>query len=290
MHLVFATCHTQPEISASDSVLAAALRERGVTVTGAPWNGPVEPFLLADAVVIRTTWDYFDHYERFVTWLDALELESVQVHNSIDILRWNIHKRYLFDLQQAGAPVLPMVSVDNTVASVQAAARRHNRPGAVLKCLVSGTARGQSRFHFGAVEQIERALEAASPWATHGLVVQPFMPEILEQGELSLVHIDGGFTHAVRKTPKAGEYRIQSEFGGRYERVEPEASTLATALRCLELAAERIGSMPLYARVDGLVIDGDFRLMELELAEPELMFGLAPESADALSDALLQAL
>ncbi|MFK8029347.1 MAG: RimK family alpha-L-glutamate ligase [Gammaproteobacteria bacterium] len=287
MHIVFATCLTQPAISTSDSILARALEQRGVTVSGAPWNGAFEPFTQADGVLIRTTWDYFDHFPEFQLWLNQLETQGVRVQNSLATLHWNIHKSYLFDLHNAGAPVLPMVAVEPKVASVQAAASQHGWRKAVLKCLVSGTARGLSLFDSDSVEDIAKAIEVAQPWSEFGLVVQPFMPQIKTAGELSMVFVDGRFAHAVCKTPKAEEFRIQSEFGGRYERVQPSEQALGAAAVCLEHAANKLDEWPLYARVDGLIIEDAFKLMELELAEPELMFNLAPDAAELMADALL---
>ncbi len=286
MNVVFATCQTQPEISTSDRVLARALESDGAAVSGAPWNGDFEPFLQAQVVVIRTTWDYFDHYPEFCLWLDRLEAHDVQVLNSLAILRWNIHKSYLFDLKRAGAPVLPMVGVESDVPSIQSAAVDHGWDRAVLKCLVSGTARGLSLFDSDSVEQIEQAIGVAAPWSQYGLVVQPFMPEIKDSGELSMVYVDGSFSHAVCKTPKSDEFRIQSEFGGQYARVEPDDAVKQAATDCLDRAGQLVGDAPLYARVDGLMVDGAFQLMELELAEPELMFNLAPEAADTMAGAI----
>ncbi len=279
MNIVFATCLTQPEISLSDQVFADALEREGAVVSGAPWNALSAPFLDADGVIIRTTWDYFDHYPLFVSWLDILQENDVRVLNSLEILRWNIHKGYLFDLQNARAPVLPMVSVVERVEAIQQAATKNGWSKAVLKCLVSGTARGLSVFDASSVEQIEHAINVAKPWSEFGLVVQPFMPQIESAGELSMVFIDGEFSHAVQKTPKAGEFRIQSEFGGTYTRATPSEQALRAAKTCLACVEDKFGEQPLYARVDGLIVNEEFQLMELELAEPELMFNLAPEAA-----------
>ncbi len=44
------------------------------------------------------------------------------------------------------------------------------------------------------------------------ILVQEFLPEIAE-GEVSLVYFDGVFSHAIRKCPPAGEFRVNSRFG-----------------------------------------------------------------------------
>ncbi len=287
MNIVFATCLIQPTISSSDQVFAEALEQCGAKVSGAAWNAKSKPFLSADGVIIRATWDYFDHYPQFITWLDLLQKNGIRVLNSLDILRWNVHKSYLFDLQEAGAPVLPMVAVENRVESIQRAAQENGWSNAVLKCLVSGTARGLSLFDASSAQQIEQAIEVAKPWSEFGLVVQPFMSEIKSAGELSMVFIEGELAHAVQKIPKADEFRIQSVFGGQYERVEPSEQSLRAAKHCLSCVENRFNEQPLYARVDGLVVDGAFQLMELELAEPELMFNLAPDAARTMAVAVM---
>ncbi|MEM7082102.1 MAG: hypothetical protein AAF465_05170 [Pseudomonadota bacterium] len=290
MNIVLATCLKQPDISVSDQVLADALRRTGCDVSGVPWNGDWQPFAEADAVIIRTTWDYFEYYPEFTQWLDKLVTADLFVANPLPVLRWNAHKQYLFDLIERGAPVLPMMAVEHDAPAIAQLTTEQGWDKAVLKCLISGTARGLSRFQPADLSSIERALEVASPWSEYGLMVQPFMPQIQDHGEVSMVFIDDVFSHAVLKTPKENEFRIQSEFGGRYARVEPETQWLDAASDCLEAARAATDSDTLYARVDGLVVDGQFKLMELELTEPELMFNLAPESANRLADAVRQRL
>ncbi len=48
--------------------------------------------------------------------------------------------------------------------------------------------------------------------------------------------------------------------------------------------------MPCYARVDGVVRDGNFLLMELELLEPELFLEFDPQAVDKFAQAVVQAL
>src|SRR5690606_11631898 len=45
-------------------------------------------------------------------------------------------------------------------------------------------------------------------------LIQPYLPEITTQGELSLIFFNGIFSHAVQKKPKAGDFRVQRQFGG----------------------------------------------------------------------------
>ena len=148
---------------------------------------------------------------------------------------------------------------------------------------------GPGPFEFDPAEA-EQALKAAKPWSASGLMLQPFLPQIKTDGELSLIYLFGTFSHAIRKTPKDGEIRIQSEFGGHSQHVEVSDETLAAAERCLACSPGMPDTQPAYARIGGLILEDGFRLMEMELTEPELMFDHAPEAAEKMTDQLLSQL
>jgi glutathione synthase/RimK-type ligase-like ATP-grasp enzyme len=103
-------------------------------------------------------------------------------------------------------------------------------------------------------------------------LIQPFLPEI-EQGELSMIFINGKFSHAAVKKPKEGDFRVQRQYGGKYQRIDPSVSLIALAENVIAQVPQQL----LYARVDGVMIDNDFYLMELELIEPDLYFELDEE-------------
>ena len=287
MHIVLATCLKDPALSVSDGVLAKVLEARGASVTSAPWNGPFTAFENADLVVIRTTWDYFDVLEEYYAWFDRLEAAGIATANPPEILRWNAQKDYLFELQEKGAPMIPTVRVAHA-DDIAAASRQFKWETCVLKCLASGGALGMTLFDPARREEIDRALEAAAPWAAHGMMLQPFVPEILTEGELSIIFIGGAFSHAIRKTPKEGEIRIQSEYGGKYTPIDLPSEIITTAADILALAPGVPGRPSAYARVDGIVVEGRFLLMELEMTEPELMFDFVPEAAERMADFLLR--
>ncbi|MGH8033408.1 MAG: hypothetical protein ACREO8_13875 [Luteimonas sp.] len=110
-------------------------------------------------------------------------------------------------------------------------------------------------------------------------LVQPFVPEILEQGEWSLMFFGGRYSHAVLKRPLAGDYRAQSDFGGSVELLEPGHTILAAARRALQVVAALGHADQAYARVDGVLSAGRFLLMEIELVEPFLHLSIRPQAA-----------
>jgi glutathione synthase/RimK-type ligase-like ATP-grasp enzyme len=99
-----------------------------------------------------------------------------------------------------------------------------------------------------------------------GALVQEFMPEIIMHGEWSLVFFAGEYSHAVVKQPQAGDFRVQTDFGGSYRAAIAPPEFIAQAQALLRLVDQHL----LYARVDGIEREGQFILMELELIEPSL--------------------
>ena len=282
--IAIATCTRWPELSVADRLYAEALAARGSHTGAAPWNGPLDPFLAADAVVLRSTWDYHYALDRFAAWLDELEGCGVPVYNPPGLVRWNLTKRYLLDLGERGAPVPRTHIVPRDPAAVAAIFDLTGWEHAVIKPAVGAS--GHNVRLLGRRE-IDEAVGGLLPDGyADRLVVQEFVPEIRQTGELACVFFDGAFSHAFWRRPAPGEFRVNSQYGARLEPASPAEATVRQARAVLEL----LPAIPLYARVDGLPRAGDLLLMELELIEPGLALDLAAGAADAFAEATLRRL
>ena len=280
-NIVFATCLAQPALQASDAVAARAFEGRGAVVTAAPWNGDQAAFEKAGAIVIRSTWDYQKTPDAFAGWLQSLD-DGRPVFNPPAMMRANMSKRYLLDLAAQGAP-LPLTRwVTPDADAIIAAMDEMGLEEAVVKPEFGATGSGLSLVR----RDDEAGLAAAAAKMGMPGLVQALVPEIAVWGETSFMFIGGEFTHAVTKRPKSGEIRCQAEYGGTSELAAPPDWAIAEARRLLGL----IPGAPLYARVDGVVLDGAMRLMEVELIEPELFFTYAPDAALRFADALMERL
>ncbi len=279
MHVVLLSCAKLAEPTPSDALLADALRSRGATVQHAAWNAVDPATQDGQLLVLRSTWDYFLRFAEFTDWLSRCEAAGVSLQNPVPLVRWNMDKGYMRDLAAAGVamPDTLWFSPGERV-DLEAVMSSRGWDEAVVKPRVSGTAHGTHRVRRGA--SLTRAEWA--PIEAAGAMVQAFVPEVT-QGEWSLVYVGGTYSHSVRKVPKAGEFRVQRDFGGTVERGTP--SSAARALARASLAASP--SAAVYARVDILETAAGPQLMELELIEPELFLSHYPESAGPLADALL---
>lgn len=267
------------ELTADDRVLREALVSRGVECRPLVWDGDVP---VGGRVVLRSTWDYVERAERFRGWLGDLDSNGVEVHNPTALVRWNLHKRYLVDLADADVPIVPTVLLEQGSGwRLDEVLGDNGWREAVVKPAIGATAR--LTVHTGRLGIAAASDHLAALLTEEDALVQPYLADVEHAGELSVVVVGGAITHAVVKRPADGEWRVQHEFGGRAELVEPTADQRAV----VESALGGIDTVPTFARVDLLRDGHEWLLNELELIEPELFFRLAPEAADALAAALV---
>jgi glutathione synthase/RimK-type ligase-like ATP-grasp enzyme len=270
-----------------DAPYAAALVAAGATVHAPTWDDPAVDWSAFDVAVIRTTWDYPDRRDEFVAWGERAGAATA-LWNPAAVLRWNTHKSYLLELEDRGAPVVPtawLARGDRVELRELLTARQWRR--AVVKPAVASGSDGLLR--------VDQLPETAGPAQAHldallasgDVLVQPYLDAVERDGEVSVVLVEGTPTHVVRKTPAAGDFRIQEQFGGRYVRLDlaGEGSEPAALGRWILDAS---GHEFLYARVDLLRDEnGAWQLAELEVTEPDLYLGVAPDVGTVLADATL---
>jgi glutathione synthase/RimK-type ligase-like ATP-grasp enzyme len=276
--LALATAAICPGIQPDDAHLAASLELLGLQPRVCVWNDPDVDWSQFDAVLIRTIWDYFKHYAAFRGWLDRLDQLGVPTINDSQLIRWNSDKRYLLELAARGVAIIPTRLV--SARELPDVLADMSGQQVVVKPTVSGgawhTLRGVvgDRLFEQAVAELPIALD---------YLVQPFVAEVVSDGEWSLLYFAGEFSHAVIKRPARGDYRVQGEFGGSAEPILPSAATLAAADRALAAVADIGHGNHAYVRVDGVIREGSFLIMELELIEPFLHLGSHPQAAERLA-------
>lgn len=234
-----------------------------------------------DAVVIRSTWDYWNDVADFLETL-ALIARRVPLANSLDLVHWNLAKTYLRDLEGKGVRVVPSLWLDDFhVASAGDWSRRLGSEGLVVKPTVG--ANGEDAFRFTAEDAADRLQAIADRFRGRACMVQPFLHGVLEEGEYSLFFFGGVYSHAILKVPAAGEFRSQEERGAAIHPVTPEPALLD----CGRQAMAAVSPAPLYARVDLVrTPDGEFAVMELELIEPSLYLRTDPGAPGRFARAL----
>lgn len=261
--------------------IAAELRSLGHEAEVVVWHDRAVDWASFDLVVIRSTWDYFGRLEEYLDWADHVADVS-RIINSPKVIRWNSHKGYLLELGEAGIPVLPSLALAKGAVDPVGRMLATGWGEVVIKPAVDG----------GAMRAL-KAPAASSEASTHlttlvgaaDTIVQPYAAGV-EAGEVSLFFFGGALSHAVRKVPKPGDYRVQALHGGSEEVHEATAAELDVAARAMELAPDCL----VYARVDLIDVDGQPTLMELELIEPDLFLRMAPGSVERFAAAVAELL
>jgi len=169
----------------------------------------------------------------------------------------------------------------------------------VVKPTVSAGSDHTGRFERtdpAARELAERILDRGKQ-----VMLQPYYESVGRQGEISVVHLDGEFSHAFRKGPilDLGGSFLGGDYTEVIDPVSPDDAVLAAAEAALGCYRNLVdtdpvlaGSEPLlYSRVDLIEDDeGRPRVLELELIEPSLFFSTSEKAADRFVDAVLRRL
>lgn len=272
------TCRALPDLSDDDQHVLPPLAARGIVGEPVIWNDPTARWSAYDMVVIRSAWDYYHQPAAFAAWVDRLDEAGVPLWNTPRIVRANLDKRYLASLADAGVPIVPTVYVENAATDLPALFEQHGWTEAVIKPVISAAAHRTHRLSAHDQGLFDTV-------AAHGpVMLQPYLPEIETAGEWSVIYLGGAYSHAVRKVPRAGDFRVQPQHGGQSRRETPPGHVLAAADRLLASLPDPV----LYARVDGVErgADGEFQLMELELIEPRLFFAYAHDACERFADAI----
>lgn len=272
-------------IHLEDRLLRDALERRGIRVHRTHWDDPAMDWTQTRTAVFRTTWDYFDRFGEFAAWLDRTA-ELTHFLNPLPMVRWNMNKRYLSDLELLGVNIPPTEFIEvgdrRTLLDIM---DFRGWDECVLKPAVGGAGRHTYRLDRSNWEEVEEKYRALI--AEEAMLLQAFLPSVPERGEVALMFMNGHYSHAVLKRVKAGDFRVQDDFGGTVHDYQPKRSEIEFAQTVVHLCAP----IPVYGRVD-MVWDlkGEPAVSELELIEPELWMRSCPESAEMFAEGLVNAL
>jgi glutathione synthase/RimK-type ligase-like ATP-grasp enzyme len=244
-----------------DHLLVSELEVSGYFVQSKPWETLQDEG--EDLFIIRTTWNYTEHFEKFVTCLESIE---DRLWNPLPLIKWNANKKYLVDLYQKGLDIMPLCLAEDSM-TLELSLNELGGDDFIAKPLIGASARGLIRFN-----------RSSLPDLNEEVIIQKFYPEITK-GEVSLIYFSGYYAYAVKKTPKAGDIRVQEEHGGLVTSYSPSVEELKMATDALEHIPEKW----LYARVD--IIPG-VGIIELECIEPSLFFSRCEDGAKPFVEAI----
>ena len=275
----------EQQILTEDGYVMAALQQHGLKVRRVNWASPDFDWASTRLAVFRTTWDYFFRIHEFRDWLDRAAAQT-RLLNPYDLVRWNVDKHYLKDLERSGVRIVPTEVVEQGEACDLAGFfHAFEVDELIIKPCIAGTARHTYRVRRDTLAERQTTLNQLL--VEESMLVQPFLRSIPERGEVSLIIIGGEVRHAVLKIAKPGDFRVQDDFGGSAHAYEATPAERDLALQALAACPEK----PAYARVD-IVTDNEglLAITELELVEPELFFRFNPAAAGLLAEEIRRGL
>lgn len=280
--IAFLTMDSLDDFVSYDALVTDCLADRGVEVANVSWRSRTVKWDDYEMVIIRSPWDYQQAVDEFITVLEAIDASAAVLWNPIDVVRWNIRKTYLQELDDRGITIVPTQFVQSpTESQIGDMFEVFESDQIVIKPVVGANA--NDTFWLRPDSSAAELQRIESLYAGRLALLQPFIPSVIEYGETSLVFFDGEHSHSVLKTPKAGDFRVQEEHGSRIQSIAPDPALIEFSRRALAPIPQRI----LYGRVDLVELpNGQPAVMELELIEPSLYLSYDADSAARFADAI----
>lgn len=264
-----------------DVMLEKMLKELGLDFSFEIWSDPQVIWQEYALLLIKSPWDYFDRYGEFKAWCEKIQEFGIPSLNSIDTILWNSDKWYLREIQEKGFPIVPTQYLKKKEPlHLESYFKEFNTDTLVIKPTVSGGSKNTLKLDLQNWQ--EHGVSIQTWLEEEDFMVQPFVEEVAKTGEYSYLFFNGKFSHAVLKSPKKGEFRVQHFFGGEIHPITPKEKEL----NYIQQIVDTFAADTLYARVDGVWTEGVFYLMELELIEPYLFLFISEEAQENYKKAI----
>jgi glutathione synthase/RimK-type ligase-like ATP-grasp enzyme len=235
----------------------SALSEAGIDATLLAWDDDTARWDEFGLCVIRSTWNYPEFPSEFCRWVHECS-RALPMLNPSDVVLANVDKRYLFDFQAQGIPIVPSeLFLQGTTEALE---RWRNRTFVVKPTVSAGSWMTRK---FTPIDFERGVAFLNNHLQSRDMMVQPYIDSVEQGGEVAWVWIDGEVTHGVRKSPRFEE---DAESVSEAVMPTPEASAIVGEIM------SRVDADLLYARVDLIESGGESLLSELELIEPSLFF------------------
>lgn len=266
------SCDKWNGIIKEDLLLQKELINRGHLAEIISWEDKNINYNEYECLILRSVWGYQNKYLEFKKWLLYLKEHNIKIFNDVDILLNNIRKDKQFQ-------ILDKYSISHINTTFIKNKENLNKlistnAKLIIKPIISGS--GNNTFKLFSSEsssidqkEIVKAFESIFSVEDNGAMLQPYIPEI-KNGEYACIFIGGLNTHNMLRYP-----------GVFAEKQRP--IYLETIPKDISKLAYQVSSIPefnksLYMRVDIIYNAGIPTVMEVELAEPDLLIKYIPDN------------
>ena len=259
-NIALLTCkEINPNAINDDQLIIPLLLEAGHKVSFEIWNDSSVDWSKYTHLIIRSTWDYTESIQDFLSFLEDRE-KHLKIFNDLETVKMNYDKNYLFKIKELGFEIVPTNFSKLNIEILEQSFNQFETSKLVVKPAIGAGASGLEIYNKNDLSKITKKTEM--------YLIQPFLNSIQTDGEISLIYFNNEFSHAIQKVPKSGDFRSQEEFGSQISEFKPSLETLKYTKNLLE----KFCPDQLFVRVDLLMNDQQlWRLVgEVELIEPAL--------------------
>ncbi|TAL67749.1 MAG: hypothetical protein EPN82_13325 [Bacteroidetes bacterium] len=279
------TSSEQPGLLQYDRDIATLLSKSGISSEPVIWDEPHLPWENYDMLLMRTAWGYHQKPFEFKNLLEYFALNKFNIWNPATVMLENMHKFYLKRLAEAGFNVIPTLFCEpREFKNIENLIKSTGWERCVIKPAISASA--FDTHIISDINGLKKINGLDERYKGRQFLLQKYIPEIEQEGEWSIFFFSNGFKYSVLKVPQKGDYRVQIEYGGKYYRKHAPDFIFESAKKIVDFYMDNC----LYIRVDGVVSQSKFLVMEVEMIEPHLFMDLVPEAKEPFVEVIIQKL
>lgn len=249
-----------------DKLLQKKLEFYGIKSEIISWEDNTINWEKYDLLVLRSAWGYQNNYSNFKNWLLEIKNKNIKLLNSPDMILDNVRKDKQYEiLKRNGINCIDTIFLRTIPIGLL---KDIGTTPTVFKPSISGSGEntyllnGYSKDNISTSYILKKFSKILSVNNECNLMIQPYISEIAS-GEYSCIFIDGVLTHTMLRFPNVLYQKKKTSL------------VLVPPKEVIELAT-KVEQVPefqnyLYMRVDMVMIDGIAKIMEVELAEPDLL-------------------
>ena len=183
-----------------DKLLIAPMKKNGWLASEISWRDKSVNWNSFDAVIVRSTWDYQFDPMKFIDVLSKINDSSAHLENDLEMMKWNMNKHYLYDL--ANKNILTVETIWEREFNLEKIIKYFsllNTNEIIIKPNISASA--ENTFRLKAEQLKDHRVKLESIFSTREFMIQPFMSNIISEGEYLFFYFYGQYSNAILKTP-----------------------------------------------------------------------------------------
>lgn len=254
-----------------DNNLKNALINLGIDAKIISWQQPLEENY--DLLVLKSVWGYQNFYKEFKNWLLYVKNNNIPLVNGVDMVLNNVMKDIQFNiLEKNNVDFIDTIFLDQPKLLNRNIFEMLDDKSYVFKPTISGSGENTYLVMNSNDKSVSNTIQKEDIVKIYNkmlddnsdckIMIQPFISEI-NNGEYSCIFIDGELTHTMLRFPNIFHEKRRPYL------VDDVPDSIIQLARVVERIKEF--NNYLYMRVDMVLVNGKAKIMEVELADPDLL-------------------